>query len=769
MKKPLLAMLWLAVAAPLAADEQVSYEKDVKPLIAKYCLRCHRGDDPKAGLSLEGFSDAESLRAKGMSWEAVVDMLNAKLMPPEDQPQPSEADRRRLSASIEALLFHVDCKLNRDPGRVTIRRLNRNEYNNTVRDLLGVDLRPADDFPSDDVGEGFDNIGDVLTTPPLLMEKYLAAAEQLAEAAIIAPETHQPPTIRKQAIEMKTEGGGYPAGRAAYLVSSGSVTGQFKASKDGDYIIRLTAGADQAGPENAKAELRVNGKKIQVIDVDALRESPENYDVKTKLSQGDVKISAHFINDYYQPKSRDPKLRGDRNLLIDALELVGPLELGVRDYPESHEKLRVAKPASKKASWSDAALQCLRPVVQRAFRRRVSDAEVAPYVKLAEMAKAKGESFERGIQVALAGVLVSPQFLFRVERDPRPDDAQAVHDLDQFELASRLSYFLWSTMPDDTLFEIAATGKLNNDAVLRAQVKRMLQDPRANQLGEHFAGQWLNLRNLDDVTPDPKQFGKFDARLREDMKRETMLFFNHVLKEDRSILEFVDGQYTFVNERLAKHYGIEGVEGDDFRQVALPPERRVGVLGHASILTLTSNPTRTSPVKRGKWIMDNLLGTPPPDPPPGVPEFDAAQKAKPNASLREQLELHRSDASCSVCHRQMDPLGFGLQNFDAIGRWRDEESGRPIDASGVLPGGEQFTTPTELGRVLAGKRDEISRCIAEKMMTYALGRGLQYFDRCAVDKIIASLEQTDYRFQHLVTGIVLSDPFRRRRGEDSNQ
>ncbi|MCA9176971.1 MAG: DUF1592 domain-containing protein [Planctomycetales bacterium] len=754
----------LCLPALAASGQEVTYERDVKPLVQKYCTGCHGEKDPKGELSLTGFSTLESVKAKSDMWEGAIDMVRGKVMPPLGKPQPTEAERRRLAASLEALLFHVDCRLERDPGRVTIRRLNRNEYNNTIRDLLGVEgLRPADEFPADDVGEGFDNIGDVLSLPPLLMEKYLAAAERLAEAAIAAPETRRLPATRRDPQQLQLTGSAQAAG-VVQMASSGGVVARFPVKLAGEYVVRLHAGGDQAGPDPARAEVQLDGKKLSVIDVVADREQPQTYELKVRLSPGESRFDVAFINDYYRPDEQDPKLRGDRNLYIHWVELAGPTDVAPEELPKSHQRLVVARP-TERAQLRDAALQCLRPLVQRAFRRQVSDAEVAPYVKLVELATSRDESFERGLQVAVTAVLVSPQFLFRVERDPDPNDAKQSHSLNQFELASRLSYFLWSSMPDDQLFSLASQGVLNNDAVLEQQVRRMLQDPKADQLGQNFAGQWLNLRILDEVTPDPGKYPGFDAQLREDMKQETMLFFNAIMRDNRSILDVVRGDFTFLNERLAKHYGLPNVSGEQFRRVKLAADRSVGVLSHASVLTLTSNPTRTSPVKRGKWIMENLLGTPPPAPPANVPELEATAKAAPGATLREQLELHRQVDSCAVCHRQMDALGFGLENFDAVGRWRDTEGGKPIDTAGELPGDVKFSGPAELGAVLAARRDEISRCVAEKMMTFALGRGLQYFDRCAVDQVLERLESHEHRFYDLVIGIVLSDPFRMRRGE----
>jgi hypothetical protein len=387
-------------------------------------------------------------------------------------------------------------------------------------------------------------------------------------------------------------------------------------------------------------------------------------------------------------------------------------------------------------------------------------------VRLVEKVVASGDSVAVGLQVAVAGVLVSPQFLFRLESDENPNDTNDRHLLTDHELATRLSYFLWSSMPDEELTAHADTGDLHTDAVIERQVRRMLVDPKSEALVDNFAEQWLHLRILNEITPDPKAFPEFNAELREDMKRETKRFFEHVMREDCSILDFLDGSYTYVNERLAKHYGLSGIRGEQFQQVDLAGKNRAGLLTQGSILTLTSNHDRTSPVKRGKWVMEVLLNQPPPPPPPNVPELSETAKAQPNTSLRQQLELHRQNASCASCHRVMDQLGFGIENFDAIGRWRDTEGGQPLDTRGDLPGGGSFAGPVELTGVLRHKQCEFGECLAEKMLTYALGRGLEYYDRCTTVKILNSLKDRDFRFSALVTEIVKSEPFRMRRGEE---
>ena len=744
---------------------QQGYSEKVVPLLKRYCYDCHNGDAAEAGLELADFATIQSLQADRKRWAKVVRMVDFAAMPPEGSPQPSVKERQEMVRLLEPILFTIDCNLARDPGRVTIRRMNRSEYNNTVRDLLGVDFKPAENFPSDDVGHGFDNIGDVLSLPPLLFEKYMDAAEQIADAAILLYDPQNLPKQRFEARKLRRHGSArFDGASQSYIIpSAGAVFAKYAPAYPGRYRLRVEAGAQQAGTEFAKMQVELDSKTVKVFDVKAQRNAMQVHSIEVDLEAREYELAAAFINDYYKPEAKNSRER-DRNLYVRAIELEGPLELPPDAFPASHRRLMIAQPAKGK-SVRQAAEEILMPFIQRAFRRPVGKEELNPYVGLVERVVADDRSFGRGIQVAISGILVSPHFLFRIEEPSSADDAEEIQPLSQYELASRLSYFIWSSMPDDQLFSLASAGKLSDPKVLRQQVKRMLADDRSQALVDNFASQWLNLRNLEDIKPDPEKFGFFDEQLRNDMKRETELFFTAVMREDRSVLDLVTGRFSFLNERLAKHYGIEGVTGDDFRKVPLQDYPRAGVLTQGSILTLTSNPDRTSPVKRGKWILVNVLGTPPPDPPADVPELAAAQKASPTATLKEQLALHRENASCAICHRQMDPLGLGLENFDAVGRWREKDDGQVIDPEGSLPNGDKFKSPLELIQVLGGRKEDFHRALAGKMLTYATGRGLQYYDRCAVDDIIKNMRKSENRFSALVTEIVLSEPFRKKRGD----
>lgn len=747
-----------------AAKTENEYRTEIVPLIKKFCIECHATGNAEAEVALDRYKTTQMIVNDQKTWQHIVTMIKSGAMPPQDSPQPSSAERTRLVEWLEQTMYYVDCTGAPDPGRVTIRRLNRAEYNNTIRDMLGVTFKPADDFPSDDVGSGFDNIGDVLSLPPLLMEKYLAAAEQIATSVIVDDPMKLVGTITLQGNKLEGRGAAKLDTRTNRwgMPSAGGVGAKFTIEQPGNYVVRIVATATEAGNEPAKLLVRVD-KRSEEISVRSRGGRRTPMEIRTRLAAGEHFVSAEFINDFYDPDAKDPTKR-DRNVTLETIEVAGPLEIKPDQYPVAHRKLITATPSST-TTVLDAAQTSLRPFVNRAFRRRVNEDEIRKYAQLVDASVRDGDNYEQGMQVAVIAVLCSPHFLFRIEQDPNPNDPKNAHLVGDYELATRLSYFLWSSLPDNELFLLATSGKLREEQTLREQVKRMLADDRSQALADNFASQWLNLRLLDSASPDPGEFKDFSPELKSDMQRETLAFFMSVVKEDRSVLDFIDGKFSFLNERLAKHYGIKDVSGDEFQRVSLSGTNRGGVLTHASILTLTSNPERTSPVKRGKWILDNMLGAPPPEPPADVPQLDATQKAQPGLSLRKQLEIHRENAVCASCHRTMDALGFGLENFDAIGKFREKEKGQAIDSSGTLPEGESFQGPVELAKVLRGKPNEFTRCMTEKMLTYALGRGLVHYDRCSVDKITKQVAGQEYRFSALVTEIVLSDPFRKRRGD----
>jgi hypothetical protein len=745
-------------AKPVSSAAAASFEKTVWPVVQQYCLGCHVGDKANAGIDLSKHKNAADFLKDRKVWEQCARAVSSGVMPPAGAPRPTGTQLTDMTAWIESTLSKADCKIV-DPGRVTMRRLNREEYNNTIRDLCYVNLRPADEFPSDDVGYGFDNIGDVLTISPLLMEKYLSAAEKISKAAIRLPEDGAP-SHKFTGADMKVDQKvGFANSQAVILFTNGDAVAQYRFPSEGRYLIRIKAGGQQVGADPCQMAIKLDDKELKTCAVEAKEEAPDLYTCRTTVPAGEHRVAAAFLNDFYDPKARGRK---DRNLIISHIEIVGPLGTW-KDAPESTRRIIFEQPTFE--THETLAKKVLRRFATRAYRRPATTAEVDRLCKYVERSLAEGESFEKGIQTALQAVLLSPHFLFRVEIDNDPADAKKSRLLNDYELATRLSYFLWSSMPDDTLFALASEGRLKQPAVLNAQMVRMLKDPKSRGLAENFASQWLTLRNISNVNPNPNQFPEFNDNLRRAMRTETELFFDAVVREDRSILDFIDGNFSFVNEDLAKLYGLQGVSGKEFKRVTFSDGTRAGVLTHASILTVTSNPTRTSPVKRGKWVLEQMLGTPPPPAPPGAGELPDDKGGKLVGTLRQRMEQHRQKPLCASCHARMDPLGFGLENFDAIGRWRTVDGEEKIDASGELPDGRKFRGPKELRSILKGRKDLFVRNFAEKLLTYGLGRGLESYDKCSLDAMARDIAKAQYRFSSVVSAVVNSEPFRKRRGD----
>ncbi len=744
---------------PVAQSAADQYAAEVRPTLDRYCFRCHGGAEPEADLALDGYRDTASVCGDRQVWLKVTERLRDADMPPEGEPRPGADETVRLVSWLDEQLSAAERKAPSDPGRVTIRRLNRAEYNNTIRDLLGLDFQPADTFPSDEVGYGFDHIGDVLSMPPLLLEKYLSAAQAIADRAIVA---HPQAKVIAKVDAGKAGGhiGGWAYGEVAWMfVANGELYVPIQSPVAGQYVLKVTAFGQQAGSEPARMSLRIDAEEVGLVDVPAVEAAPQTYELRTNLTAGDHRLVVAFVNDYYRPQDPDPANR-DRNLGVERLEVDGPLETVFADLPETHRRIIPREPSTD--GRREYAREILIRLAGRAFRRPASSQEIERLVKLFELGESPEHNFAAGIKLALQAVLVSPYFLFRVEFDPESPMA-AVRSLSDYEIATRLSYFLWSSMPDDELFGAAQSGRLHEPAELAAQARRMLQDVKARALVDNFAGQWLQLRSLKNFAPDKNLFPDFDEILRAAMREETERFFAAIVREDRSVLDFLDSDFTFLNERLARHYGIADVHGDEFRRVQLEGRQRGGVLTHASVLAVTSNPTRTSPVKRGKWVLENLLGAPPPPPPPGVPDLNDSATAVAAGSLRQQMELHRANAQCAICHNRMDPIGFGLENYNAIGAWRTHDGALAVDASGTLPGGQSFAGPAELKQILKAKQKQFVRCLAEKLLTYALGRGLEAYDRANVTDIMEASVAAECRFSSLVAAVIQSDPFLKRR------
>lgn len=741
-------------------DDQALTQKvnEIRPLLLQYCGDCHTGQDAQAGLSLEKYDTPAKILQSRKLWLKISQQIEAGIMPPL-QAEPLPTDKRQAILQVIAEATNaVNCVKDPNPGKVTVRRLNRFEYFNTVRDLTGIEYAPALDFPGDDVGYGFDNIGDVLTLPPLLLEKYIEAADEISQAAIKLPAPSKKHHVEWTGSQLKIDKGGKASGTEASLFSSGEAYILEQIPWPGNYKLLISASGDQAGDEPVKASVLVDGKMIRQLTIANKHGEAKDYELTLRLKAGRRKIAIAFINDFYRDDGPNQKL--DRNLWVEHLSLMGEKrgeKLAETEIPESHKKLIPTTPQSDD-ELEEVTKSVVQRLVNRAYRRPVSGQELERWLALSRRVQADGESFEASIQVVLQGLLLSPQFLFRIEADRKPSAADKYSQLTDYELATRLSYFLWSSMPDDELFSLATKKQLRDPQVLQSQVERMLKDKRANQFVENFVGQWLQLRKLDEFQPNRTIFPEFNDALRSAMKRETFTFFASVMRNDESVLNLLDSDYTYLNQTLAEFYGIPGVSGDQFRRVALTGTVRGGLLTQASILTVTSNPTRTSPVKRGKFVLDNLLGTPPPAAPPGVPELK--EKGELTGTLRQRMEQHRADPACASCHQLMDPLGFALENFNAIGKWRVNDGETPIDSSGELPGGQKVAGAQTLRQLLKDQyQDRFVRCLIEKTLTYALGRGLDYYDLCAVEKIENELKKSNYRFSAMIFEIVKSDAF----------
>lgn len=739
----------VSTGAPPTVPADARFQKEVLPYLTKHCYSCHGDGKKRAGLALDRYQDDLAVQKDRKTWDNILNMIRTGEMPPKEKPRPDVQETEAVLKSIDAVLASLDCSGPRNVGRVTLRRLNRVEYNNTIRDLLGVDFKPAADFPSDDVGYGFDNIGDVLSLSPLLLERYLAAAESVLERAIVHVETPKPTVVQLPGMRVSRDAGEMRRGEAMLINDRGDAYAE-SFLEEGDYTIRVTVTADQVGDAAVRASVRVGFIERKEFEVKNDSDKPQTLELKVRLRAGTARVAVSLRNPFTDPDDAAKQ----RRLYVRSIAVDGPHNPPPPPTPETHRRIMTHSPNIPPR---EAAAEIVSRFATRAFRRPVKPEEVERILKVYDAAEKAGERFENRIRLALCRVLVSPHFLFRVELDPADAKPGTAYPVDEFALASRLSYFLWSTMPDDELFSLAGKGELRQN--LEVQVRRMLKDPRSSAFVQNFAGQWLTLRTLATVTPDRKTFPNFDAELRGAMQRETELFFEAILRDDRSVLDLLDADFSFVNERLAKHYGIEGVVGKEFQRVKMPPERG-GILTQASILTLTSNPTRTSPVKRGKWILEQILNTPPPPPPPDVPELQDEKQL--TGTLRQVMEQHRASPVCASCHNRLDPIGFAFENFDAIGAFRTKDGGFDIDPSGVLPDGKKFQGPAELKAILKGKKELFVGCLIEKMLTYALGRGLEYYDKCAVDAIHTAMTKNEYRFSTLVVEIVKSEPFQMR-------
>ena len=893
--------LFLVAKMTAAERGQEVFESRIRPLMVKYCGDCHSDGVTKGDYAFDEYKDYSALLADFRSWDHLRQQVATHVMPPEKKEKPSLAERDEIVSWIEDTIFWSD-PARPDPGHVTRRRLNRAEYNNTVRDLLFVDSRPADQFPPDDSGYGFDNIGDVLSLSPILMEKYLRAAGEISAAAMTVKAADKVNLNLKADSFWNHKGQSSEDAGVRWFFSDATAASKFSVPVRGTYDLTVNVSANQAGAEAARVALSVSEGSgvVELGTFDVKKEFAgektgwQSVVVPALISPGEHRLYVRFVNDFADPSSTDPKRR-DRNLALRDAKVAGPrglmppqptrflawllagksaglpglalsgedfqtgqgtsqrdigsillasngmvkhpleiteagkyrvvLKVGAQqagsdlaqfdvtigsvkqgplsvktreqapdwvtlemDLPVGKHELqvrflndfydekthadrnfwlhqaRVEGPIPGEALAEADVLQMAQRMAQRLFRRPLNEEEKRSWLALTSQALKEGEAPLDALQVVLEGMLVSPSFLFHSLPVAAGTVADGAASIDEFSLASRLSYFLWSAPPDERLLELAGKGQLRQQ--LPTEVRRMIQDWKGWSMTENFAGQWLQLRDMDIVSRDTRQFPEFKGGISYAMKRETQMFFNRILRENRNVMEFLTGDYTFVNERLARFYGLSGakVKGDTFVEVSLKGTPRKGLLTQGSILTLTSNPTRTSPVRRGKFLLENILGTPPPPAPGGVPPLDEKKVRQSGLTLRQQFAEHRSNASCAGCHAFLDPMGFAFENYDAIGRWRDQEKGKPIDAAGSLVRGQEFKDLEELVGILTrDMSEEIISNLAEHLMTYALGRGLTYSDKNAVREVVSKTRKSGNGFQDMVIAICESVPFQKMR------
>ncbi|HTC33256.1 MAG TPA: DUF1592 domain-containing protein [Bryobacteraceae bacterium] len=758
-----------------------------RALLDKYCVTCHSDRAKTGGLTLEKL-DVANVAANAETWEKVIRKLSVGAMPPSGMPKPSPADVSALVSSLETSLDKAYAA-NPNPGHATLHRLNRTEYTNSVRDLLGLDVDAASLLPPDDESYGFDNNADVLGVSPVLLERYVSASRKVSRLAVGDPTQGavaqtfraRPDLSQDKRVE------GMPLG------TRGGLLMHYNFPLDGKYVVKIVLARNTVdvirGLEEAhQIEVLVDGARVFLAsiggtsDTEALVKNPaearmmieSRLQARVPVKAGPRTVAVTFLqkdqaeDDYIL----EPFIRTTLDPVneaglphVDQVVISGPYNAtGPGDTP-SRRKIFVCQPASASPANSGDDVGCAKKILstlaKHAYRRPITPTDMETLLSFYQSGRNQGGSFDAGIERALRLILSSPEFVFRFERDPSTVAAGSSYKIDDLELASRLSFFLWSSIPDDELLDLAAAGKLSNPATLDGQVRRMLADPRAQALATNFAAQWLYLRNLKNFAPDPNEFPDFDDNLRVSLLTETEMFFGSVVNEDRNVLDLLNGDYTFVNERLARHYGIPDVYGPRFRRVTLTDNARRGLLGQGSVLTVTSYATRTSPVLRGKWILTNILGTPPPAPPPNVPALKENNEGGKILSVRERLEEHRKSPACASCHKIMDPLGFALENFDAIGQWRAKsEDGAPIDASGVLLDGSKVDGPTSLRAALMSRPEVFVTTLTEKLMTYALGRGTDFSDEPSIRAIVARASADHYHFSDLIAGIVKSPEFR---------
>lgn len=769
-----------APAPPGAGSGQVSAQRAV---IARYCVSCHNERTKTAGLTLTP-DDVANVGTHPDVWEKVVRKLRTRMMPPAGLPRPDEATYASLVEHLQASLDQAAAAAP-NPGRVdTFRRLSQTEYQNAIRDLLGLDIDVRALLPADDASHGFDNVG-VGGLSPTLLERYLSAAQKISRLAVGSPVRAPATFVALVPVDLTQEDHleGLPLG------TRGGTLVHHSFPLDGEYEIQIRLQRDrnenvEGLTEANELELTLDGARVQRFTVTPTRNRLEQYYADESVDRHlkvriPVTAGPHALGVVFPRKTsalveteRQPykaSFNMDRHPRVQpaahSVSITGPFDPGGAGDTPTRRRIFVCRPASP--SQEDACAKTIvSTLARRAFRRPVTDADIQ--MPLASYKEARAEAgFETGIELALRTLLASTEFLFRIERDPRGVAPNTAYRISDVELASRLSFFVWSSVPDDELLDLAIRNKLRDRTTLERQVRRMLADPRSDALVTNFAGQWLFLRNLATATPDTRTFPDFDDNLRQSFRRETELLVQSIVGDDRSVLDLIGANYTFLNQRLAQHYGIPGVYGSRFRRVELEPGSvRSGLLGHGSILTITSYANRTSPVMRGKWVLENILGAPPPPAPPDVPSLKENNTEGKAPSMRERMAQHRANPACASCHQLMDPIGLSMENFDAIGRWRTRsEAGTPVDAAGGLPGAAPFDGVAGLRQALLARPELFVTTVTEKLLTYALGRGLESYDAPAVRAITRESRADAYRFASLIVGIVESTPFQMRRSQ----
>jgi mono/diheme cytochrome c family protein len=787
-----LALLSFAARQPQASAAQpappaTSASALQQAVLDKYCVTCHNQRAKTGGLALEGM-DVSNTSDGAEVWEKVIRKVRGGMMPPVGVPRPEKAALTGLASYLETSI-DTAAATHPNPGRTVLHRLNRAEYGNALRDFLALEVDVTSLLPPDEEAYGFDNIGAVLGVSPALMERYLSAAWKISALAVGSPKIT--PTIEtfrvRSDLSQNDHIDGLPIG------TRGGILIRYNFPVDGEYAIRPRLYRETVniirGLEVAHdLEITFDGERILLARFGGRDDEIANYlnptaagDELEKRFQARVPVKAgpHAVGVAFLKKSSAPTVELLQPFLreridpitpvgipeVDKVAIEGPFNISSPGDSPSRRRIFTCRPPD-----GGDALPCTRTILstmaRRAYRRPATDAELERLLTLYRSGYEKENRFDAGIENALAFLLVSPQFLFRFERDPENAAPGTAYRISDLELASRLSFFIWSSIPDDQLLGLAVQGKLRNPGVVEQQVKRMLADQRARALGSNFAGQWLYLRNLKSHRPDEDLFPDFDDNLRQALQRETELLFESIVLEDQSVLDLLNANYTFVNERLARHYGIPNVYGDQFRRVAVPADNRRGLLGQGSVLTLNSYANRTSPVTRGKYVLTNILGTPPPPPPDNVPPLD--EKPGKALSMRERMEEHRKNPSCSGCHKLMDPIGLALENFDGIGRWRTTDGGARIDTSSTLWDGTQVDGPSALRQAILSRPEQFAGTATEMLLTYALGRGLEYYDMPLVRSIVRDAARQNYRFSSIVAGIAKSVPFQMRRADEGN-